>query len=101
MSILFLPMPIATPADKNWLAGTVKAFDKETEIVLGYGAYLNEKGLINKLIRMDTFRIGMQYLALAEAGMPYMGVGRNLAYRKSFFLKQKGFFPFFAYSFGR
>jgi biofilm PGA synthesis N-glycosyltransferase PgaC len=82
------------PAGKDWLTEIMKAFDKEAEIVLGYGAYTNEKGLINKMIRMDTFRIGLQYLSLAGAGMPYMGVGRNLAYRKSFFLKQKGFFPF-------
>ena len=42
---------------------------------------------------MDTLRIGLQYLSLAVAGMPYMGIGRNLAYRKSFFMKEKGFSP--------
>jgi hypothetical protein len=31
------------------------------------------------------------YLTLALAGFPYMGVGRNLGYRKSFFLDKKGF----------
>ena len=35
--------------------------------------------------------IAMQYLSCAVSGMPYMGVGRNLAYRKSFFLSTKGF----------
>jgi biofilm PGA synthesis N-glycosyltransferase PgaC len=82
------------PASKNWLMQIMENFDEKTEIVLGYGAYSNKKGLINKMIRMDTFRIGLQYLSLAVGGMPYMGVGRNLAYRKSFFLKQKGFAPY-------
>lgn len=81
------------PASKNWLRKMIETFDDKTDIVLGYGAYSNGKGFINKMIRMDTLRIGVQYLSLALGGMPYMGVGRNLAYRKSFFLKQKGFSP--------
>jgi cellulose synthase/poly-beta-1,6-N-acetylglucosamine synthase-like glycosyltransferase len=81
------------PASKDWLKQMVQTFDDKTDIVLGYGAYANKKGLLNKLIRMDTLRIGTQYLSLALAGMTYMGIGRNLAYRKSFFMKQKGFWP--------
>jgi cellulose synthase/poly-beta-1,6-N-acetylglucosamine synthase-like glycosyltransferase len=82
------------PAGRNWLKAMIGAFDDNTEIVLGYGAYGKKKGLTNYLIRMDTFQIGLQYLSLAIAGMPYMGVGRNLAYKKSLFLKQKGFAPY-------
>ncbi len=82
------------PAGRNWLKAMIGAFDDNTEIVLGYGGYGKKKGLTNYLIRMDTFQIGLQYLSLAIAGMPYMGVGRNLAYKKSLFLKQKGFAPY-------
>ncbi len=82
------------PASSNWLNTLMGAFDDDTEIVLGYGAYDRKKSLINYLIRMDTFQIGLQYLSLAAAGKPYMGVGRNLAYKKSLFLKQKGFAPY-------
>jgi hypothetical protein len=35
--------------------------------------------------------IAIQYFSFARIGMPYMGVGRNLAYRKSFFIEKKGF----------
>ncbi len=94
MNILFFQMPIAFRQRKNWLAKMMEAFDENTEIVLGYGAYTNKKGLLNRMIRMDTFRIGLQYLSLAVAGAPYMGIGRNMAYRKSLFLKQKGFAPY-------
>lgn len=82
------------PASKQWLKTLMGAFDDSTEIVLGYGAYDRNKSLINYLIRADTFQIGLQYLSLAVAGLPYMGVGRNLAYKKSLFLKQKGFAPY-------
>lgn len=82
------------PASNNWLKTMMSSFDDTTEIVLGYGAYEKKSGLVNYLIRMDTFQIGLQYLSLAIAGKPYMGVGRNLAYRKSLFLKQKGFAPY-------
>ena len=33
----------------------------------------------------------MQYLGMAIRGIPYMGVGRNLAYRRSVFFMNKGF----------
>jgi len=81
------------PASNGWLKDIISAFDTDTEIVLGYGAYARTKGFVNSLIRMDTFQIGLQYLSLAMAGMPYMGVGRNLAYKKSLFVKHKGFAP--------
>lgn len=35
--------------------------------------------------------IALQYLSFALAGNTYMGVGRNLAYKKSLFFKMKGF----------
>lgn len=35
--------------------------------------------------------IAMQYLGMAIRGIPYMGVGRNLAYRRSVFFDNKGF----------
>src|SRR5690606_32614968 len=61
------------------------------EIVLGYGAFHKQKGLLNKLVRWEGFHTALQYLSYANAGIPYMGVGRNLSYKKSVFFRQKGF----------
>ena len=33
----------------------------------------------------------MRYLGYALAGRPYIGIGRNMAYRKELFYAQKGF----------
>ncbi len=75
----------------QWLNRLQENFTDNIEIVLGYGGYLKRKGLLNAYIRYDTLVIAMQYLSFALSGMPYMGVGRNLTYRKSLFFKNKGF----------
>ena len=79
------------PDGKQWLAQMQKNFRKNTDIVLGYGGYIKEPGLLNLLIRFETAYTAMQYIGMAMAGKPYMGVGRNLAYRKSLFFRNNGF----------
>ena len=79
------------PEGKDWVARMARNFTPETEFVLGYGGYLGKKGFRNKLIKYDTLFVAMQYMGMAEANRPYMGVGRNLAYRKSTFFRMKGF----------
>ena len=79
------------PSSNQWIRRMAANFTEETEIVLGYGAYNKSGSLINLLIRFDTTRVAMNYLSFARAGMPYMGVGRNMAYRKSLFFRQNGF----------
>jgi poly-beta-1,6-N-acetyl-D-glucosamine synthase len=79
------------PESDKWLEGMASHFDDKITFVLGYGGYLTEKGLLNKYIRYDSMTIAMQYLGMAIRGVPYMGVGRNLAYRRSAFFANKGF----------
>jgi poly-beta-1,6-N-acetyl-D-glucosamine synthase len=79
------------PAGDQWLKAMVSGLQGDKQIVLGYGGYTSQKGLLNKYIRYDTLIIAMQYLGLAISGFPYMGVGRNIAYRKSFFNGTNGF----------
>ncbi|MCK5775579.1 MAG: glycosyltransferase [Bacteroidales bacterium] len=76
---------------KDWIRNMQQGFDESTQIILGYGPYQPQKGLLNTLIRYYSFFTASQYLSFALAKMPYMGVGRNLAYRKSLFYKNKGF----------
>lgn len=89
--LLLLTDADCIPNSDQWIKSMVNAYEKDSEIVLGYGPYFERKGLLNKLIRFDTLYIAMQYLSLALAKMPYMGVGRNLSYRKSTFFNNNGF----------
>jgi len=89
--ILLLTDADCVPSSEHWIEKMQNAYSDETEIVLGYGAYHKKKGLLNKLIRFETFHTALQYLSYALAGIPYMGVGRNLSYKKGLFFKNKGF----------
>jgi cellulose synthase/poly-beta-1,6-N-acetylglucosamine synthase-like glycosyltransferase len=77
------------PESKKWLQEIASAFDDKTDFVLGYGGYIKSKGLLNRYLRYDCAMIAMQYFGMAIRGVPYMGVGRNLAYRRSLFLEKK------------
>jgi cellulose synthase/poly-beta-1,6-N-acetylglucosamine synthase-like glycosyltransferase len=79
------------PESNMWLATVASRFTDKTVFVLGYGGYLCGKGLLNAYIRYDCITIAMQYLGMAIKGQPYMGVGRNLAYRRSAFFENKGY----------
>jgi glycosyltransferase involved in cell wall biosynthesis len=89
--ILLLTDADCIPATENWIQKMQEAFTDDKEIVLGYGAYKKHKGILNVLIRFEAFHTGLQYLSYALAGIPYMGVGRNLAYKKDVFFRNKGF----------
>ncbi len=89
--ILLLTDADCEPAGPDWIAGMAKNYVQDIEVVLGYGPYRKGPGLINRIVRYDTFLVAMQYLSFALTGMPYMGVGRNLSYRRSLFFKNKGF----------
>jgi glycosyltransferase involved in cell wall biosynthesis len=80
------------PDSPNWLRAMAVHMTGKEEIVLGYAPYFQEPGFLNLLIRYDTFYTAVQYFSFAMAGLPYMGVGRNLAYKKSLFMKLKGFY---------
>lgn len=79
------------PQSNQWLRKMASNFTPATEIVLGYSNYEKTSGWFNKKITFDTLFNAMRYLGMAISGHPYMGTGRNLAYRKSLYYRQKGF----------
>lgn len=89
--IVLLTDADCVPSSEFWIQKMQDSYHNGIEIVLGYGAYHKKPGLLNKLIRFETFHTAMQYLSYALAGIPYMGVGRNLSYKKEVFLRNKGF----------
>ncbi len=79
------------PASQNWLREIGKMYAGNKNIILGYGPYHSDKGFLNKVIRYDTAWIAVNYMSFALAGLPYMGVGRNLSYTKGAFQRANGF----------
>lgn len=80
-----------SPRSNQWLKRMASNYHEQVQLVIGYGAFQKSKGFLNKLIRFDAFYNACQYLSFALIGKPYMGVGRNMAYRKKFFFDRKGF----------
>lgn len=89
--IVLLTDADCVPASEFWIDKMQESFDENTEIVLGYGAYHKKPGFLNKIVRWETFHTALQYFSYALAGKPYMGVGRNLSYKKTIFFRHKGF----------
>jgi len=89
--ILLLTDADCLPSSVHWISQMTAPLSGEKSVVLGYGGYKKKTGLLNALIRFETTLTAGLYLGQAIAGQPYMGVGRNLAYKKDFFLAQNGF----------
>jgi len=66
------------PASNSWASIMTGLFDDKTDFVLGHSPA--RSGYF--LSRWDNFVTALQYLSYAAAGTPYMGVGRNMAFRK-------------------
>lgn len=79
------------PDSRMWLKRMSHQFSPKKELVLGYAPYQKLPGFLNRIIRFDTTMIALNYLSFAKARVPFMGVGRNIAYTKELFLKNKGF----------
>jgi glycosyltransferase involved in cell wall biosynthesis len=82
------------PTNNHWIETMARKFDAQANFVLGISPYRKTGGFLNLFIRFESLTTAMQYLAFALFKNPYMGVGRNLAYRKSLFLEKKGFNQF-------
>lgn len=81
------------PASTEWITSMASAMmqTEDTEIVLGYGPMNKTQGWLNAFVRYETILTALQYMGYAVFKIPYMGVGRNLMYKKSLFLQHNGF----------
>lgn len=79
------------PSGSSWLRHMAAPLNENKAVSIGYSPYQPTTGVLGHLIRYDAFFTGVQYLSFALAGLPYMGVGRNLGYRKDLFMEHGGF----------
>lgn len=79
------------PAGEDWLRHLASSFGDSKEIIVAPAPLLPTKGLLNAISRFETYLTGTFFLSFALAGVPYMGVGRNLAYRRAAYDRVGGF----------
>lgn len=77
------------PASLDWIRWMLASATERTDLVLGYGAVRNEGSFMSLMVMYETAYIAMQYLSYAMRGKAYMGVGRNLMFRKRSFESKK------------
>lgn len=78
------------PETEQWVSNVISQ-SQDAEVILLYGPYQNEGGWLNKMIRYETWYIAVQYLGLLPYGVRYMGVGRNLFFKKELFHTVEGY----------
>lgn len=89
--IIVLTDADCSPENDRWLYSMAEKLREEKQIIIGYSPYLKASGWLNGFVRFETLLTAIQYFSFALWGNPYMGVGRNLAYRRSFFESKNGF----------
>ena len=88
------------PVNDQWLRSMVNQYNNRTEIVIGYSPYVQKKSSLNRIMRFDALQNGLLYLSAALNRHPYMGIGKNLSYRKELFYRNKGFISHYTTSVG-
>lgn len=89
--IVLFTEPDTKPLSNQWVYEYAKTFDKETEIVIGCCQVEINKSYFKRFIYFNNLFSGIKYISMALAKKPYMGIGRNMAYRKNLFFDNKGF----------
>lgn len=80
------------PASVRWLSLIADQFAQGCAIVIGYSPYLPAKGLLNGLIRYETWLSAVQNATFSSFDRPLTAVGRNLAYTKTVYDLAGGFY---------
>lgn len=79
------------PVSNRWISHMAAPFKDGAGLVLGYSPIKKRGGFLNLLSRFESFATAVSYLSFSLAGGTYMGVGRNLAYKKDLFFAVGGF----------
>ncbi|SOE20558.1 Glycosyltransferase, catalytic subunit of cellulose synthase and poly-beta-1,6-N-acetylglucosamine synthase [Spirosomataceae bacterium TFI 002] len=90
-NIILLTDADCRPNSNKWISSMETQLTSDRDLVLGFSPYYRFPGYLNAFIRYETFQTALQYFSFAKAGFPFMGVGRNLMYRKDSFWKNNGF----------
>ena len=83
--------PDCYPVSNQWLARLSRHCTEQTDVILGYSNYERKPGFANLCYMYDTLIRQLRMLGLTLRGRGYMGIGRNMAYRRELFFTHKGY----------
>ncbi|SEF77083.1 glycosyltransferase [Algoriphagus boritolerans] len=80
------------PTSDQWIRKmTAPVRENDKIFSIGFSGYEVKSTLLNKWIQFETMLTALFYFSFGLWKAPFMAVGRNLCYRKSFFLEVKAF----------
>lgn len=88
---LVFTAPDCFPVTDQWLTNMARNFTETTDVVIGYSNYVRKPGFANLCYVYDTLLQQLRMLGLTLLGRGYMGIGRNMAYRRELFFQHKGY----------
>lgn len=89
--IILLTESDTMPLNYNWITTMVKGFRQKKDIVLGFTNFEQKPTFLNTLMHYENLTSAMNYLGNAMLNNPFMGQGRNMAYKREFFFETGGF----------
>ncbi len=80
------------PESNQWIRKmTAPVRLRKKTFAIGFSGYQKQEGFLNTWIQFETLLTALFYMSFGLWGRPFMGIGRNLCYRKSFFMEVKAF----------
>ncbi|UJP65515.1 glycosyltransferase [Mongoliitalea daihaiensis] len=90
--VLLLTDADCIPQSEDWITlMTAPVRNEGRTFALGFSPYATKGGFLNQWIQFETCWTALLYASFTLWKAPFMGVGRNLCYRRSFFMEQKAF----------
>jgi len=90
--ILLFTEAYSRPCSTQWIREYGKEFAQGRDIVLGYSRLIiDRKVRMRNFILFDNLIHHLKFLSMAIARKPFMGIGRNMAYKKELFFRHKGY----------
>ncbi len=89
--ILLLTDADCAPINSEWITLMQAHISEKKTVGLGYGPMTEAPSFLNIFTQWETVYTAIQYFTFALWRMPYMGVGRNLIYKKQLYKDVDGF----------
>jgi glycosyltransferase involved in cell wall biosynthesis len=90
--LLIFTESYCAPCSNQWIREYANAFAGGKDIVLGYCKFNIKKSVpMRRFVLYDNLIHCLKYLSLAIKHKPFMGIGRNMGYKRDLFFENKGF----------
>ncbi|TXD78723.1 glycosyltransferase [Algoriphagus ratkowskyi] len=80
------------PESDQWIRKMTEPIRNQGKtFAVGFSGYEQKPGFLNNWIQFETLLTALYYMSFGLWKRPFMAVGRNLSYRRSFFMDVKAF----------